>query len=195
MKVVVLRKFTGFYDECKLKYGNVSPWRCCMEVFNCLPLAAVINERIFCVHGGLSPEITTVDQICRINRNRDIPHEGAFTDLMWSSPEETIESWAVSPRGAGWLFGKRVTNEFLYYNKFDLICRCQYILEGYKFHFDEKNVVTIFSVPNYCYTDGNVASIMKFDNELNYEFKIFNAAPENEEFLNSIRRTSANYFV
>ena len=61
---------------------------------------------MLCVHGGLSPDIITLDQMRLIDRKQEIPHEGAFCDLMWSDPED-IEDWSVSPRGAGWLFGSR----------------------------------------------------------------------------------------
>lgn len=70
----------------------------------------MIDEQILCVHGGLSPDIKTLDQIRTIERNQEIPHKGAFCDLVWSDPED-VDTWAISPRGAGWLFGSKVTNE------------------------------------------------------------------------------------
>lgn len=100
----------GFYDEITRKYGNPNPWRYCTDVFDCLGISAVVDGRVFCVHAGLSPEIRTLDQINLIDRRTEIPHEGSFCDLMWSDPEE-IEAWGVNARGAGWLFGKRVTHE------------------------------------------------------------------------------------
>lgn len=69
-----------------------------------------MDEQILCVHGGLSPDIKTLDQIRTIERNQEIPHKGAFCDLVWSDPED-VDTWAISPRGAGWLFGAKVTNE------------------------------------------------------------------------------------
>lgn len=102
----------GFYDEVVRKYGNPNPWKYCTEVFDCLGIAALVDGRIFCVHAGLSPEIRTIDQINTIERRMEIPHEGAFCDLMWSDPEE-IESWGMNARGAGWLFGARVTKEVI----------------------------------------------------------------------------------
>ena len=68
---------------------------------------------MLCVHGGLSPEIRTLDQIRVVARAQEIPHEGAFCDLVWSDPED-VDTWAVSPRGAGWLFGDKVSSEVLY---------------------------------------------------------------------------------
>jgi serine/threonine-protein phosphatase PP1-1 len=100
----------GFYEECFQKYGSSSVWKCCCQVFDFLALAAVVDGKILCVHGGLSPEIRTLDQIRVVARAQEIPHEGAFCDLVWSDPEE-VDTWAVSPRGAGWLFGEKVASE------------------------------------------------------------------------------------
>lgn len=165
----------GFYDECQQKYGNANAWKYCTQVFDYLTLAAIIDGRVLCVHGGLSPDVRTLDQIRTIPRNQEIPHEGPFCDLMWSDPED-IETWQVSPRGAGWLFGSRVTMEFTRVNKLELICRAhQLVQEGYKYMFPDRNLVTVWSAPNYCYRCGNVASILALDKNLQREFKIFNA--------------------
>jgi serine/threonine-protein phosphatase 6 catalytic subunit len=163
----------GFYEECIRKYGNANPWKYCVEVFDYLNLAAIIDGSILCVHGGLSPDIRTLDQIRTFDRQVEIPHEGPFCDLMWSDPEE-IETWAMSPRGAGFLFGYKVTSEFNHINGLELICRAhQLVMEGYKYHFPDKNLVTVWSAPNYCYRCGNVAAILSFDEDLEREFRMF----------------------
>lgn len=100
----------GFYEEITKKYGNANAWKYFTEVFDYLPISAIIEGKIFCIHGGLSPSISAIDQIRLLNRRVEIPQEGAFSDLMWSDPED-IETWIVSNRGAGWLFGWRVVNE------------------------------------------------------------------------------------
>ncbi|KAL0606354.1 Serine/threonine-protein phosphatase 6 catalytic subunit [Plecturocebus cupreus] len=169
----------GFYDECQTKYGNANAWRYCTKVFDMLTVAALIDEQILCVHGGLSPDIKTLDQIRTIERNQEIPHKGAFCDLVWSDPED-VDTWAISPRGAGWLFGAKVTNEFVHINNLKLICRAhQLVHEGYKFMFDEK-LVTVWSAPNYCYRCGNIASIMVFKDVNTREPKLFRAVPDSE---------------
>lgn len=81
-----------------------------MIQFVCLCVCQLMDEQVLCVHGGLSPDIKTLDQIRTIERNQEIPHKGAFCDLVWSDPED-VDTWAISPRGAGWLFGAKVTNE------------------------------------------------------------------------------------
>lgn len=166
----------GFYDECLRKYGSVNVWRYCTEVFDLLPLASVVEGKIFCVHAGLSPSIQTVDQMRSIRRNCEVPHEGAMCDLLWSDPED-IDGWGLSPRGAGYLFGGDVVAQFNETNKLDLICRShQLVMEGYKAMFND-TLVTVWSAPNYCYRCGNVASILELDEHLNKNFKIFEAAP------------------
>mmetsp|Transcript_39769 Transcript_39769/g.28734 ORF Transcript_39769/g.28734 Transcript_39769/m.28734 type:complete len:158 (+) Transcript_39769:231-704(+) len=107
----------GFYDECMKKYGNSNPWKYIVDVFDHLVLAAVIEGSIFCTHGGLSPDLKTLDQIRLIERKIELPNEGPFADLMWSDPED-IETWAHSGRGAGWLFGGRVVSQFNHINDF-----------------------------------------------------------------------------
>ena len=123
----------GFYDECLRKYGSLNVWRYCTEIFDFLSLAAVIEEKIFCVHGGLSPTISTIDEIRSLERKQEVPHEGVMCDLMWSDPEE-IDGFVNSPRGAGYIFGRDVVDKFCRLNAIDLICRAhQLVMEGYKF--------------------------------------------------------------
>jgi len=183
----------GFYDEVQQKYGNPNAWKYCCQVFDYLTLAALIDGKVLCVHGGLSPEIRTLDQIRIIQRNQEIPHEGAFCDLMWSDPED-IETWQVSPRGAGWIFGSKATLEFNQLNGLELVARShQLVQEGYKFMFPEESLVTVWSAPNYCYRCGNVASILALDENLNREFKLFKDVPESSRVVPP--RNTSSYFL
>lgn len=166
----------GFYDECLRKYGSVNVWRYCTEVFDYLSLAALIEDRIFCVHGGLSPSVNTLDDIRGIFRKQEVPHDGAMCDLMWSDPEE-LEGWGLSPRGAGYLFGGDIVKQFNQTNGIDIIARAhQLVMEGYKWMFNSA-LVTVWSAPNYCYRCGNVAAILEFDEYRKHVFRIFEAAP------------------
>lgn len=183
----------GFYDECMSKYGNAQAWKYCCRVFDLLTVAALIDGEVLCVHGGLSPEIRTIDQIRTIERNMEIPQKGKLCDLVWSDPDD-ISSWFMSPRGAGWLFGSKVTNEFMDINNLKLICRAhQLVNEGYKYMFDEK-LVTVWSAPNYCYRCGNIAAVLAFDSADKREAKLFQAVPNENRVIPS-RRITTPYFL
>lgn len=96
-------------------------------------------------------------------------------DLMWSDPDE-ISGWGLSPRGAGYLFGGDIVEDFNRVNNLTLICRAhQLIMEGYREMFN-KALVTVWSAPNYCYRCNNVASILQLDEHLTQKFIIFEAA-------------------
>lgn len=126
----------------------------------------LIDNTILCIHGGLSPDIKTLDQIRTIVRPQEVPSSGGFCDLLWSDPEDMKGTeWMVSiqllaskanesktnPRGAGWLFGELPTNKFNSLNALTLIARAhQLCLEGYQYMFDKK-LVTVWSAPNYSY--------------------------------------------
>ena len=184
----------GFYDEINRKYGNSQPWKLFNEIFDLMPLCAVIDKTIFCVHGGLSPLITTIDQIRLINRKGEIPHEGAICDLLWSDPTDENETWVFNSRGAGWMFGNKVTNEFNQINGIELICRAHQLAgEGIKYWFKEKNLVTIWSCPNYCYRCGNKAGIIKLDANKQRTAIIFDSVPKSKE--SATIKTLVPYFL
>ena len=97
-----ITKVYGFFEECQTKYKNIKAWEIFCSVFDLLPLAGLINNQIFCVHGGLSPDLYSLDDINTIERNKEIPEEGVMSDLLWSDPEEDAEKWTVNSRGAGY---------------------------------------------------------------------------------------------
>ena len=168
----------GFYEECQRKYGSVNVWRMCTDIFDLFQLAAVIESKVFCVHGGLSPDVHFIDDIRKLDRKQEVPREGAMSDILWSDPDKEVKSFSFSPRGAGYLFGEEDTIKFNRNNNIDLIARAhQLIQEGFQFLFNDK-LVTVWSAPNYCYRCGNDASIMEFDEHMNRSFKIFEACPE-----------------
>jgi len=184
----------GFYEECLQKYGNSNPWKWCTQVFDYLTVAALIDGRIICVHGGLSPDIRTIDQIrSSIPRKQEIPHDGPFCDLVWSDPEE-VDGMTPSNRGAGYLFGASVVREFVEVNKLDLISRShQLVQEGYKYFFPPDNLlVTVWSAPNYCYRCGNIAAIMQVDTEHNRNFLTFEAV---DQAPVAVERSTIPYFL
>ena len=87
----------GFYDECVRKYGSGTVWKLFTDLFDYLPLTAVVEDQIFCLHGGLSPSVDNLDHIREIDRLQEVPHEGSMCDLLWSDPDER-RGWGISPR-------------------------------------------------------------------------------------------------
>ncbi|KAK4700462.1 serine/threonine-protein phosphatase PP1 catalytic subunit, partial [Phenoliferia sp. Uapishka_3] len=136
----------GFYDECKRRC-NIKIWKTFIDVFNCLPIAAVVAQKIFALHGGLSPSLSSMDDIRRISRPTDVPDYGLLNDLLWSDPSDTALDWEDNERGVSYCFGKTVIAAFLAKYDFDLICRAHMVVEdGYEF-WNERTLVTIFSAP------------------------------------------------
>ncbi|KAL0310974.1 UNVERIFIED_CONTAM: Serine/threonine-protein phosphatase PP-X isozyme 2 [Sesamum angustifolium] len=134
----------GFYDECLRKYGSINVWRYCTEIFDYLRLRSSIifpacqlslTTRYF-VHGGLSPAISTLDQIRIIDRKQEVPHDGAMCDLLWSDPEDIVDGWGLS------------------------------------------RVVQDSCLVAYSHRCGNVAAILELNENLEKEFRVFEAAPQ-----------------
>lgn len=142
-----ITRIYGFYDECKRR-TTIKTWKKFVNVFNCMPIAALIASKIFCVHGGLSPSLTDLEEIRQIARPTDVSDSGLLADLLWSDPADTEEDWEPNDRGVSYLFGKKVIMNFLQRHDIDLICRAHMVVEdGYEFWHD-RVLVTIFSAPN-----------------------------------------------
>lgn len=75
------------------------------NLFDYIPMTAVVENQIFCLHGGLSPDIKTLNDIRDLPRVQEVPESGAGSDLLWSDPDDVAVGFKVSPRGAGFLFG------------------------------------------------------------------------------------------
>ena len=137
----------GFYDECKRRC-NIKIWKTFVDMFNCLPIASIVAGKIFCVHGGLSPSLSHMDDIRQIARPTDVPDYGLLNDLLWSDPADMEADWEANERGVSYCFGKSVIMDFLQRHDFDLVCRAHMVVEdGYEF-FNDRILVTVFSAPN-----------------------------------------------
>ncbi|KAI1766676.1 Metallo-dependent phosphatase-like protein [Hypoxylon sp. FL1150] len=161
----------GFYDECKRRC-NVKIWKIFIDCFNTLPIAAIVAGKIFCVHGGLSPALSHMDDIRNIARPTDVPDYGLLNDLLWSDPADMDADWEANERGVSYCFGKKVITEFLATHDFDLVCRAHMVVEdGYEF-FNDRVLVTVFSAPNYCGEFDNWGAVMSVSSELLCSFEL-----------------------
>ncbi|KAL0911770.1 hypothetical protein M5K25_019932 [Dendrobium thyrsiflorum] len=177
-----INRIYGFYDECKRRF-NVRLWRVFTDCFNCLPVAALIDDKIFCMHGGLSPDLSNLDQIKSITRPNDVPDTGLICDLLWSDPGRDIQGWGMNDRGVSYTFGADKVSDFLIKHDLDLVCRAhQVVEEGYEF-FAERQLVTIFSAPNYCGEFDNAGAMMSVDETLMCSFQILKPAEKKSKFM------------
>ncbi|KAE9305399.1 hypothetical protein PR003_g21508 [Phytophthora rubi] len=200
-KVVLLRgnhecesisSFYGFRNECRAKYG-ISVYYHFLSCFQSMPVAALLptpRGKILCVHGGISPELKTVEDIQSIDRRREVPTTGLLCDLLWADPltqsvgvdeVDAQASWEPNQaRGCSYYFNAAATFEFLANNQLISMLRAhEYEDEGFSFHFNSEEfrhldtrqdksmppVITVFSAPNYCDSYGNMAAYLVFRNE------------------------------
>ncbi|KAL3686318.1 hypothetical protein R1sor_008892 [Riccia sorocarpa] len=174
-----INRIYGFYDECKRRF-NIRLWKIFTECFNCLPVAALIDEKILCMHGGLSPELKSLEQIKKIVRPTDVPDSGLLCDLLWADPDKVVQGWGENDRGVSYTFGCDIVTEFLQKHDLDLICRAHQVVEdGYEF-FAKRHLVTIFSAPNYCGEFDNAGAMMSVDDTLMCSFQILKPAEKKQ---------------
>jgi serine/threonine-protein phosphatase PP1 catalytic subunit len=166
-----INRIYGFYDECKRRY-HVRLWKTFADMFNCMPICGLIDGKILCMHGGISPELYDLKVIHNVKRPQDVPEFGLMCDLLWSDPEPELRGWAESERGVSYVFGYEVIEEFNRHHNLDLIVRAHQVVEdGYEFHAN-RQLVTIFSAPNYCGEFDNAGGLMQIDADMVCSFKI-----------------------
>ncbi|KAK6161312.1 hypothetical protein DH2020_004693 [Rehmannia glutinosa] len=164
-----VNRIYGFYDECKRRF-NVRIWKVFTDCFNCLPVAALIDEKILCMHGGLSPDLHDLDQIRNLQRPTDVPETGLLCDLLWSDPSKDVKGWGMNDRGVSYTFGADKVTEFLQKQDLDLICRAH-----------QTTCHNIFA-PNYCGEFDNAGAMMSVDETLMCSFQILKPAEKKPKF-------------
>lgn len=149
----------GFKDECIQKL-NEKTWENFTVSFCTLPLAAILNQRILCIHGGISPSLEKLEQIEKINRFKEVPDNGLFTDLLWTDPNKDTVEFQKSVRGDTFFFGEKPLRIFLERNKLDTIMRGhEVVINGFDFPFlPYKGIITIFSASCYSSEADNKAA-------------------------------------
>jgi len=171
-----ITRIYGFYDECKRRY-NVNLWKEFCNVFDCMPVCGLIEDKIMCMHGGISPQLDDFDEVRMITRPQDVPHRGILCDLLWADPEPGgFMGWKPSERGVSYVFGPDVVKDFVQRHDLDLICRAHQVVEdGYEF-FADRHLVTVFSAPNYCGDFDNLGAFMTVQKQLMCKFQILEPA-------------------
>ena len=153
----------GFMDEIIQKFSDIVIFNAFQEVFNYMPIAALINEKILCIHGGLGPNFTSIEQINKIPRPLyEFGENEAADEILWSDPSNSIEEYGPSLRGAGCTFGKKVVDEFCKNNNIEMIIRGhECVMNGFEKFFDGK-LITLFSASNSTGSVNNDAAVIQF---------------------------------
>ena len=172
----IFSKMYGLYNEClkkiKIKDEAQDIYNKINELFDLLQLAAVVDNKYFCIHGGLSPELKKIDILNSIERKKEIPEKGIITDLIWSDPKEEVNEFEPSKKGAGQFYGEKAVNDFIKENNnIEMIIRSHELVDdGYKFQFNNK-LLTVFSAPDYGGREGfNIGSVLKIDEKYKFNF-------------------------
>lgn len=111
------------YDECLRKYGSLNVWRYITETFEYLTISALIEDKIFCTHGGIASEAKAIDDIRCLDRIKEIPPTGEMCELLWNDPDEEGNGYKDNSRGVGKTFGKDVFQQFIYSNNLSKVIR------------------------------------------------------------------------
>ncbi|GFR61287.1 serine/threonine-protein phosphatase 2B catalytic subunit, partial [Elysia marginata] len=172
----------------KIKYTE-RVYDACMEAFDCLPLSALMNQQFLCVHGGLSPEIHTLDDIRKLDRFKEPPAFGPMCDLLWSDPLEDFGNEKSSEhfthntvRGCSYFYSYAACCDFLQQNSLLSIIRAHEAQDaGYRMYRKSQttgfpSLITIFSAPNYLDVYNNKAAILKYENNV-MNIRQFNCSP------------------
>lgn len=174
-----INKQYGFYDECLERYtdnqkGAIELWNVVNEALHYIPLALVLNNSVFCVHGGISPYLQNLDDINKCVRGDTIPDDGLLCDLTWSDPKKhsNPNNWIKNDRGVSYFFNENALDDFMNATGIQMVCRAhQSIKTGFQF-FNKQKLITVFSAPNYCGNFGNNAAVMFLNENLEYSFII-----------------------
>jgi diadenosine tetraphosphatase ApaH/serine/threonine PP2A family protein phosphatase len=192
----------GLINECSQLYGHQGLWHLMNNVFDCLPVAAIVDNRIFCVHGGLSPQIKYVESIFTLVRKKEI-EDDTIADLTWSDPEN-VPDFQPNRRGSGQLFGPQQSRQFLHNNRLGtttgprddprrgFIARSHQLAQDGFAWMHNDDLVIVWSAPNYSYTSGNKAAIMSVDPQKDLRFQVF---LQDESSHNKPSDIELSYFV
>ncbi len=130
-----INKIYGFFDECKRRY-SIKLWKLFCDCFNSLPVVALVDDKILCMHGGLSPDLHNLDQLRKIVRPTEVPDQGKnnilynlglLCDILWSDPDKETTGWGPNERGVSFTFSAGVVDQFLKKHDLDLICRAHQV--------------------------------------------------------------------
>ncbi|KAK9467449.1 Metallo-dependent phosphatase-like protein [Lipomyces arxii] len=173
-----MNKVYGFEGECKAKYSE-KIFKLFSESFSTLPLATLIGKNYFVLHGGLfSDDNVTLEDVRKIDRfkQKQPGQSGLIMEMLWTDPQPE-PGRGPSKRGIGLQFGPDVTKRFCDKNELMAVIRSHEVrMGGYEVEHDGR-LVTVFSAPNYCDSQGNKGAVINIKNDYELTFRTFDAVP------------------
>ncbi|EAY16362.1 Ser/Thr protein phosphatase, putative [Trichomonas vaginalis G3] len=159
-EIVSMSSYYGFKDEIESKY-NLKMFHEFHKVFKLLPLACLIQKKIFCVHGGLSPSFKSFKHLKSLDKPGDLDRPSMFLDFVWSDPKDQDEKYTPSKRRSGKYFNQKALNAFLRKTGVELVLRAhEFSPHGYDFPYKKTDAcITVFSTSNYCGRNNKAAII------------------------------------
>ena len=151
-----INRVYGFYEEILATGESELTWEYFQEVFYYMPLAAVLYDSIFCVHGGLSPSLVQIRRLEMVDR--PVPNyfnDPVIADIVWSDPSDDIEEFSPNPRGSGVLYGPGAIERFLDLNHYQLLIRGHQCTANGVHLFANSMGLTVFSCSDYSITEKN----------------------------------------
>jgi serine/threonine-protein phosphatase 2B catalytic subunit len=167
-----MTSFFNFRKECLIKF-DLDVYESFMNSFDALPLACIVNGKFIALHGGIGPELRSLEDINSINRFSEPPKQGNLCDMLWADPVDTEDGKTQDRfvqngvRGCSYFYNYEAVVKFLKRNELLSIIRAHEAqLDGYRMHTWGSTsfpfVITIFSAPNYCDVYNNKGAIIKF---------------------------------
>ncbi|OHS96407.1 Ser/Thr protein phosphatase [Tritrichomonas foetus] len=176
----------GFFEEITSVYRSQNIFNEICSTFEYIPIGAKIGPYL-CLHGGISPDLKTLDQISNLERPIPLYDESIICGATWSDPVDDLLTFQASTRGVGFLFGKPQLLKFLDSNHLLALIRGHECVDGCEFRFDNR-CITIFSASNYCGLSQNHSAILQI-------LEDFSLKPIKMPFLKYIKRNMAVFKV
>ena len=187
----------GFYDELAQTFSDHDEvFRRVNEAFDWLPMTALIDGRVLCIHGGISPRLSNLGQLRNLVRPIKFDENTLALDLLWSDPGVRVDDWDENERGVSCLYGSKSLRKFLDDNNLDVLVRAHQVVEdGYEFPFSPyMGVVTVFSAPKYCDAYDNKAALMHIDENLEAYFSVIEPISSEPQVVEKTKKKKQSSF-
>lgn len=165
----------GFSNELSSIYSDETVLSAFEECFAYMPLAALVNDSILCVHGGIGPSFNTLGQISDIKRPLYGYDDDVIMSIVWSDPSSKVDTYAPSTRGSGYFFGIEALSRFLQSQVLDFLVRGHESIDNGVQEQLNGQIATVFSASNYCGMLNNKSGVLELNKDKTRKSTTFNS--------------------